>query len=192
VARLDLRHASSDAQLLEQYCAAERDEAFAILFGRHGPLVYEMCLRTLRHEQDAEDAVQATFLVLARRADQLADCRSLPGWLCGVARRVALKFRTRAIRCKKHERLVEPKRSCDFRESMALAEWVGILREEVERLPDLYRTPIVLCCLEGRSREDAAAELGWSIGSIKGRLERARALLQLRLRRRGVGPSDSA
>jgi RNA polymerase sigma factor (sigma-70 family) len=184
-----LRHdpgALTDGQLLEGYLARRDQAAFAALVRRHGPMVLGVCRRLLRQEQDAEDAFQATFLVLSRKAAAVVPREQLGNWLYGVAYRTALRARA-AI----HWRRAKERRVADMPRHEALGEEVWhdlqpLLDAEIERLPDKYRVPIVLCDLEGKTRKEAARQLGWPEGTLSGRLSRARALLAQRLRRRGV------
>ena len=147
-------------------------------------MVYSVCHTILRHHQDAEDAMQATFIVLAKSARRVRWRRSLANWLYGVARRVSLKAistRSRARECellKAEAPVVE--------DTIAQHEDAMLLQTELARLPSRYRSALVLCYLEGRSREDAAAQLGCSVGAVKGRLERAREQLRQRLTPQGV------
>jgi RNA polymerase sigma factor (sigma-70 family) len=148
-----------------------------------------VCRRLLRHPQDAEDAFQATFLILARRAGAIGRREGLGSWLYGVAYRVAARARQVTARRRAREapdtdRLAEA--SCAPAEPNDLP---GVVQEEVGRLPAKYRGPVVLCYLEGRTNEEAAAELRWPVGTVKGRLARARDLLRRRLTRRGLAPS---
>ncbi len=175
-----------DAELLARF-AGQRDEAaFAALVARHGPMVLRLCRHVLRCEQDAEDAFQATFLVLARTAGSIRRGESLGSWLYGVARRVALRAGRAAARRRRREAGVSDMPADDPAAVAALRELQAVLDEEVSRLPPKYRGPFVLCCLEGRSRDEAAAELGWNRGTLSGRLAQARLLLRRRLARRGV------
>ena len=180
---------ASDATLLGRFITVRDERAFAALVGRHGPLVLQVCRRVLGNGEDVEDAFQATFLVLARKAAALRHREALPAWLHGVAHRVALKARSaRASRWRTARPLTAP--PADFRPD-PLAELSGrelltIIDEELQRLAEAYRLPVILCCLEGRSLEEAARQLGWTLGSVKGRLERGRARLHQRLLRRGL------
>src|SRR5579884_2332210 len=175
--------ACADADLLRR-CLREGDEsAFAELLERHGPLVLGVCRRLLDDVHDVEDAFQATFLVLLRRGGSLSRPERLASWLHGVAHRTALKARGQARRRRPTEL------TADLAAAVAVAperrELLAALEEEVRRLPERLRTPVVLCYLEGLGRAEAARRLGDTEGSVKGRLERGRELLRQRLRRRG-------
>src|SRR5262249_8464397 len=165
--------------------AADHDEAaFAELVRRHGPLVLRICRQVLRHEQDAEDAFQATFLVLACKAATVRRGEALPGWLHRVAYHTAVQARARANRQRSLEQQVP---AMTQEESAAgTSDLWPELHQEVDRLPEKYRIPVVLCYLDGRTNEEAARELGCPIGTLKVRLTRARELLRRRLTRRGV------
>jgi RNA polymerase sigma factor (sigma-70 family) len=191
--RLALRQdrGASDAQLLERFLARREEGAFAELVRRHGPLVLGVCHRVLGEAQAAEDAFQATFLVLVRRASSIVPRSSVGAWLGGVARRTALKARTAAARRRRAEGEVARRRP------WAAPPPVGeslrpLFDEEIGRLPERYRAAVVLCLLEGRSRKEAATLLGWSEGTLSGRLARAKELLGERLRRRGVTLAGAA
>jgi RNA polymerase sigma factor (sigma-70 family) len=180
---------ASDAALLGRFLAGRDERAFAALVDRHAELVFGVCWRLLGEVQDAEDAFQATFLVLARKAGTVRPREALPAWLHGVARRVALKARTARARhplagtpLAAHP--VDPRP--DPLAGLSARELLAIVDEELQRLAEVYRLPVILCCLEGRSQEEAAQQLGWTLGSVKGRLERGRARLQQRLARRGL------
>src|SRR5262245_22702944 len=176
----------SDAQLLEQF-ASERDEAaFAALMCRHGGLVWRVCRQVLHQEQDAEDAFQASFLVLATKAASLCRGQGLGNWLHGVAYRVAMNARRKAMRRQAHESRKAAATPRALPAADALHELQTLLHEEINHLPAKYRVTVVLCGLEGKSKSEAARELGWKEGTVSGRLARAREMLKARLARRGV------
>ena len=191
--RLALRQerGASDAQLLERFLARREEAAFEELVRRHGPLVLGVCRRVLGEAQAAEDAFQATFLVLVRRASSIVPRSSVGAWLGGVARRTALKARTAAARRRRAEGEVARRRP--WAAPPPIGESLRpLFDEEIGRLPERYRAAVVLCMLEGRSRKEAAALLGWSEGTLSGRLARAKELLGERLRRRGVTLAGAA
>lgn len=179
----------SDAALLERFVRRRDQDAFAVVVGRHGPMVLHVCRRVLGDAQAAEDAFQATFLVLARRADVVRP-GALAAWLYGTAQRVALKSRAAMLRRRRSEGepmtdpVADPRP--DPLAELSARELLAVLDAEVTRLPEVYRLPIILCCLEGRSQEEAARLLGWTAGSVKGRLERGRVRLHAQLARRGL------
>jgi RNA polymerase sigma factor (sigma-70 family) len=175
-----------DRDLLERFVSMREEAAFAALVERLGPLVLGVCQRVLHHEHDAEDAFQATFLVLARKAGSIRSQESLAGWLSRVAYHIALKVQARTGQCHTHERKVADMRQADPRSSVTWQELREVLDKELQRLPTKYRAPLVLCYLEGRTRDEAAQELKCSVDSVKGRLERGRELLRTRLTRRGL------
>jgi RNA polymerase sigma factor (sigma-70 family) len=180
--RLSSEAALTDGQLLGRFLAQRDEAAFAALLRRHGPLVWGVCRRALADHQDAEDAFQATFLVLARKAASIASHELLANWLYGVARRTALKARAAAARRQARERPVAEVPEPAAPEPGPWRELLPLLDQEISRLPDRYRAPVVLCDLEGKTRREAARELGVPEGTVGGRLARARALLAKRLR----------
>ncbi len=178
----------SDAQLLSRFAEtrdAASERAFRELVQRHGPMVLSVCRQVLRHSHDADDAFQATFLVLVRKARSIRTSDSLAPWLYGVAHRTAQRARAIALRYRPgdEEQLQDVGVSPEDIYKMDLRP---LLHEELGRLPDKYRAPIVLCHLEGRTHEEAARLLSWPVGTVSGRLSRGRQLLRTRLERRGV------
>jgi RNA polymerase sigma factor (sigma-70 family) len=176
----------ADRQLLEAFVAGRQEAAFTALMRRHGAMVFGVCRRVLSDWHDAEDAFQATFLILARQAGSIRRRESVASWLYGVAYRVALKARTTAARRRRHERQRPIAPVAQVGAAAGLEELRRVLDEELARLPEKYRAPLVLCYLEGKARDEAAGQLGWSAGALKGRLERGRELLRRRLERRGL------
>jgi RNA polymerase sigma factor (sigma-70 family) len=179
---------ATDAALLSRFISGRDERAFTALVNRHGPLVLQVCRRVLGDSDDTEDAFQAVFLVLARKAATVRR-EALAAWLHGVARRVALKARSaRARRFHAARPLAAPPADArpDPLAELSARELLLSVDEELQRLPEVYRLPVILCCLEGRSLEEAAHQLGWTPGSVKGRLERGRARLRTRLLRRGL------
>ena len=177
---------STDAELMARFIADRDSEAFALLVRRHGPMVHGVCRRVLRNAADADDAFQATFLLLARRARSLRRQRLVGNWLYGVAYRTALEARrAAAVRRARERRAAEMKTQAPATDS-ASADLREVLDRELAALPDVYRTAVVLCDLEGLSRKDAAERLGWPEGTLSGRLFRARSLLAARLARLGL------
>jgi RNA polymerase sigma factor (sigma-70 family) len=179
---------ASDGQLLDRFALRQDEGAFADLMGRHGPMVLSVCRRVLPSAADVEDAFQATFLVLVRRADSIRRHTSVAGWLYRVAYHAAIRTKTEASRRRARERRADERAPVQPGAEVAWRELQEVLDDELDRLPEKYRTPIVLCYLEGKSHEEAAQELDWPPGTVKGRLARARDLLQARLTRRGLGP----
>lgn len=176
----------SDEEFLRRFVIDRDDRAFAELVSRHGGMVMGVSRRMLGNPQDAEDAFQAVFLVLARKANSLRSAGSLPAWLHKTAFRIAL--RARALRAKRRE---QPSEELDMIAADSLSD-IGadydqsIVDEELNALPERYRLPLFLCCVEGKPLDAAARQLGWSVGSLKGRLERGRAELRRRLLLRRV------
>ena len=180
-----------DRLLLERFASGREEAAFAALVRRHGPLVWGVCWRLLRQRQDAEDAFQATFLLLARKAGSLKRPEALGPWLHGVATRTALKARTGAARrraCERHAAApaVGPADDAVWRDLRPL------LDEAVGGLPEKYRVPFVLCYLEGRTVTEVAERLGCPRGTVATRLAWARGRLRARLARRGLALSAAA
>jgi RNA polymerase sigma factor (sigma-70 family) len=177
-----------DAQLLERFVRLRDETAFGALLHRHGPLVFGVCRKFLYNPHDAEDAFQATFLILARKAGSVAPGSLLGHWLYGVACRVAARARKTALRRAREQSGTDLTAVPDAAENQDL-DLAPLLHEEVCRLPEKYRRPVVLCYLEGKTNEEAAHELHWPLGTVKGRLHRAREMLRGRLTRRGVALS---
>ncbi|MGE3818705.1 MAG: RNA polymerase sigma factor [Isosphaeraceae bacterium] len=184
-----------DEILLEQFLNRSEEEAqdaFQALVRRHGPMVLGVCRHILTQVHDAEDAFQATFLVLAQKAGSIRDGRVLGRWLYEVAYRIAVRSRTLAVRRRSHEARgaeianLAPEVDAGGANDPAWNELRPVLHEEINRLPEKYRDAVVLCYLEGRTNEETAALLDWPVGTVKGRLFRARELLRSRLIRRGL------
>lgn len=175
-----------DRSLLAEFVSSRSGIAFELLVRRHGPAVWSVCRRHLANGHDAEDAFQATFLVLARSAKRISKSNSVGSWLLGVAYRVALKARRTTARRKRVEAVVTPADEPAVLPVQPAHDTTAIVHAELERLPDRYRLPLLLCDLEGLSRKEASAQLGWSEGTLSGRLNRARKLLAGRLTGRGV------
>ncbi len=183
----------ADEELLDRFVSQRDGAAFEVLVRRHGPTVLGVCRRLLQHPQDAEDAFQATFLVLVRKAASLGQRELLGNWLYGVAYRTALRARAAALRRRKQEKQVRTMPEPEIRD--ASEEWRDLrpfLDHELNRLPDKYRIPIVLCDLEGKTRQDAAEKLDLPVGTLSGRLTTARKLLAKRLAHRGLALSGGA
>jgi RNA polymerase sigma factor (sigma-70 family) len=182
----------TDRDLLRRFAQSRDGDAFAALVRRYGPLVLGVCRRVLRQGPDAEDAFQATFLVLARKAGSIRQPERLGNWLYGVALRVARKARAQAARRHARQQQVTEMPTCRRDREADWEEVRQVLDDEVQRLPEKFRAPLVLCYFQGLTREEAAARLGWSAGAVKGMLERGRELLRSRLARRGVTLSAGA
>src|SRR5581483_3055742 len=181
-----------DAELLDRFGAGRDQEAFAELVRRHGPVVYRVCRRLVGPDA-ADDAFQAAFLVLATRLDAARATASVGGWLVGVAGRVARQMRRAADRRARHETAAAQARAIERSDdAIELADQFRVLDEELARLPDRLRDPVVLCLLQGRTQEQAAAELGRDARTLRRRLERAKQVLRARLERRGVIPAVAA
>jgi RNA polymerase sigma factor (sigma-70 family) len=178
--------APSDRELLAQFATQHDEAAFAMVVRRHGPMVFRVCRRVLCHEQDAEDAFQATFLVLARKARSVSWQLSVANWLHKAAYHVALRAKAAAARRRAHEAQPCSRASDDALDNLTARELLGVLDEELTALPERYRAPLVLCYLEGATRDEAGRQLGCPLGTLKSRLERARESLRRRLARRGI------
>jgi RNA polymerase sigma factor (sigma-70 family) len=181
----------TDAVLLERFVQCRDESAFAELVARHGGMVLRTCRRILDTVPEIEDAFQATFLILTRKAHTLRQPEALPGYLHSISRRVALKARTTSAAGTGRKPL--PDELADARSDplarLTAREILTILDEEVARLPLAQRSAVVLCCMEGHTQEEAANMLGWTAGSLKGHLERGRRRLQSRLALRGIALS---
>jgi RNA polymerase sigma factor (sigma-70 family) len=182
----------TDAQLLERFVNRRDEAAFEVLVWRHAPLVFGVCRRVLRHEQDAEDAFQATFLALVRKAASIGKRQSIGSWLYKVAYRVALEARERAAKRVGHVPLPAELPGGETGRDLLWRDLRPVLDEEVSALPGKYRIPFVLCYLEGKTNEEAAHEIGCPVGTIVSRLAWARERLRLRLTRRGVTLASGA
>jgi RNA polymerase sigma-70 factor (ECF subfamily) len=180
-----------DVELLRRFAVCRDEAAFAALVERHGPLVLGLCRRVLQSVHDAEDALQATFLVLARRAGGLRCPDSLAGWLFGVAYRVARKMKAQRGRRREVESKAPPATKVDATD-LCRGELSVVLDEELRRLPEIQRQPLLLCYFEGLTQDEAARQLGWPRGTLKSRLERGRAILKSRLARRGLATAAVA
>jgi RNA polymerase sigma factor (sigma-70 family) len=180
----------ADRELLERFNDQCEEAAFTALVHRHGPMVLRVSRAILQNEQDAEDAFQATFLVLSQKVASLQPHQSLCGWLYGVAYRIAQKARIDSARRRKYEsRAAGSGQVTDPLAHVTLREAQQVLDEELARLPDKFRAPVVLCYLEGLTRDEAAYRLGWTPSTLKSRLEQARERLRVRLASRGMALS---
>lgn len=182
--------ALDDTQLLRQFLSQRDEAAFSTIVQRYGAMVWALCVRRLGETPEAEDAFQATFLVLVRKAHSLRGPELLGPWLYGVAYRTALKLRGRRARQAGREAAL-PEAVAEERPEQVWSDVRPILDEEVNRLPTKYRQAVLLCYLQGLSGEEAAQRLGCARGTIFSRLARARELLRHRLSKRGVGVSSA-
>jgi RNA polymerase sigma factor (sigma-70 family) len=176
----------TDGQLLASFVEQQDEAAFEVLVRRHGPMVFGVCRRVVGNHHDAEDAFQATFLVLARKATVVRPREKVANWLHGVALRTARK--TRALMAKRQSR-EKPVTDAPEPETARQDQWRDVqplLDQELNGLPEHYRLPILLCDLEGKTIKDAAQQLDWPQGSLAGRLARGRKLLAKRLAKRGM------
>jgi RNA polymerase sigma-70 factor (ECF subfamily) len=181
----------TDGQLLARFIDGREEAAFAALVRRHGPLVLGVCRRLLGNAQDAEDAFQASFLVLARKASSVVKREAVASFLYGVAYRTALRAKARAVRTRAMERQVEVMPQPEVPPAEA-QDWRPLLDQELNALPEKYRAPIVLCDLECKTRREAARQLGLVEGTLASRLATARRMLARRLVRRGLTLSGGA
>jgi RNA polymerase sigma factor (sigma-70 family) len=191
----------TEGELLERFVTRRDEAAFEALVARYGPMVLGVCRHLLRDPNDVDDAFQATFLVLVKKAGSVRQCELLGNWLYGVAFRVAT--RARALAARRTARIASERDAVENLTAAVCRDDGGLdpttlfdqspwLHQEVSHLPDKYRTPIVLCYFEGLTHDEAASRLGWPLGTVKGRLARARELLRRRLTRRGVSLSTAA
>src|SRR5262249_17436258 len=177
---------ASDAELLHAFITDRDQDGFTALVHRHGPMVWHVCRRALGQQQDAEDAFQATFLILARKAAAVRKRAALASWLYGTARRIALSIKRAAARRRSREGQVKAMRPSDPCAELAWREGQALLEEEIGGLPAEDQAGFVLRCLESRSQTEVAALLGLKEGTVSSRLNWARKRLQSRLARRGV------
>jgi RNA polymerase sigma factor (sigma-70 family) len=184
-AALPDRAGQSDSELLGSFLERHDEAALAALVKRHGPMVWGVCRRLLSHH-DAEDAFQATFLVLVRKAASIVPREMVGNWLHGVAHQTALQARRTAARRRAREVQVTEMPEPETVPQEAWAEIRPLFDQELRRLPDIYRVLIVLCDLEGRTRKEVARQLGVPEGTVAGRLARARVKLAQRLTDRGI------
>ena len=176
-----------DAELLIRFASRREEAAFAMLVRRHGPLVLGVCRRVLGDVHAAEDASQATFLVLARKAGSIAAPERLASWLHGVALRTSRKAKAGVVRRRERELIPGAKSTGAWTHDPAPDDVRPVIDEELARLPEKYRAPVLLCDLEGQSIDEAASLLAWPRGTVGTRLAKARAILKSRLVRRGLG-----
>jgi RNA polymerase sigma factor (sigma-70 family) len=180
-----------DAELLKRFAQARDEAAFELLVWRHGPMVLSVCRRLLHHEQDAEDAFQATFLALVRKADRIAKRESLGSWLYKVAYRVALRARAKGLSRARHEKPVENVFATQPAADPGWSDVRPVLDEEIVRLPERYQATFVLYYFDGKSVDEVSQELGCPPGTVMSRLAWARERLRSRLLRRGLAPAGA-
>ncbi len=182
----DASDAPTDAQLVERYLHSRDELAFELLVWRHGGMVLDLCRRILFQSADAEDAFQATFLTLVRKMHTIGKHGSVGSWLYKVAYRIAMEAKARSMRRTVVERRARVRLPALPEDEASQREVLPILEDEISRLPERYRAPFILCCLEGRSLEEAARQLGCPRATVGTRVSRARQKLRDRLARRGV------
>jgi RNA polymerase sigma factor (sigma-70 family) len=189
-----LAPAGGDSDLLARFLANRDEQAFTLLVRRHGPMVFGVCRRVTGNHHLAEDAFQAVFVVLAAKAGSVRPRTALPAWLHGVAYRTALRARTMNDRRRRREAPVEtlPEPAAKTADPVETSDVAAVLDDQIARLPERLRVPVVLCELEGRSRQEAAGQLGIPEGTLSSRLAAARKALAVRLRQRGVALSATA
>jgi RNA polymerase sigma factor (sigma-70 family) len=185
LAAVQTSRGSGDRELLARFLAAD-EAAFTLLVERHGPMVLGLCRRLLRDRHEADDACQATFLVLARKARSVRKQESLASWLHGVAYRVCISLRRQQARRRRREQAVRKPAVHETDRDLSWREFHAVLDQELQRLPQRYRDPLILCYLEGKTRDEAAQHLGAKAGALHGLLDRGRKLLRDRLTRRGL------
>lgn len=176
----------ADAELLERFAATRDESAFELLVWRHAAFVQRVCKSVLRDHHAAEDAAQATFLVLSRKAHTFARRGSVVGWLYRVARRIAVRAAKERLRLNARTAELDLLPNARAESDIALDE-IAALCEEMDRLPERYRVPVLLCFFEGLTHAEAASRTGWPVGTVAGRLARAKDLLSRRLSQKGVG-----
>jgi RNA polymerase sigma factor (sigma-70 family) len=182
----------TDGRLLDLFLIHADEAAFEALVRRHGPMVLAVCRRVLHNAQDAEDAFQATFLVLVRKAASIRPREMLGNWLYGVAYRTALEARRAIGKRRAKEKQASQMPRAETANDDIWTELRPLLDQELERLPDKYRAVLVLCDLEGKTRKEAAHQLNWPEGTVASRLARAREMLAKRLTRRGLALSGGS
>ena len=175
-----------DRELLHRFATEQDEAAFRSLVQRHGPMVHQLCQRLLGNWHDAEDVCQAVFLVLASQAGSRHWQESIAAWLHQVAYHLARKAQAAAASRRARERRAVLPLPVDPVDEITARELQSTLHEELARLPEKYRAPLVLCYLEGATRDEAARQLGWPLSTLKSRVERGRELLRSRLTRRGL------
>jgi RNA polymerase sigma factor (sigma-70 family) len=183
---------ASDGDLLSRFATSRDEAAFAVIVERYGSIVRNVCRNILRAEQDAEEAMQATFFLLARRAASLQEPQALAGWLHGVAYHTAIRSRRDISRRRAREARLPATQNNRYSEPVVEASWrelQALLDQELQKLPEKLRAPFILCCIEARSHKEAAQRLSWKLGTVSGRLNEARRRLRTRLARRGVSLS---
>jgi RNA polymerase sigma factor (sigma-70 family) len=178
-----------DGLLLERFVVGRDGPALEAIVARHGPMVFNVCRRVLHERSDVDDAFQATFLILIRKAGVIRDGQRLGPWLYGVAHRVASRARAQAIKRRAKEGTATIEAAVETRGDVERRELLAALDEEVTRLPAKFRAAVVLCDLEGMTYEEAARQLDWALGTLKSRLVTGRKRLRSRLIRRGFAPA---